>query len=133
MVSQSRSILLYEQVRALDPDIDRQAKIRYSLNGQFAQDGTFMINEAGDIFLTRGLDRDPPRGRPIWNFNVLAHDEPDSGWSLTGYAEVRVMPRDINDNAPVFDRNRLEGRVFEHSRAGTFDWFDWLLLLMGCI
>ena len=107
------------QVRALDPDIDRRSNIRYSLNGQFAQDGTFIINEnSGEIYLTRALDRDPPRGRPIWNFNVLAHDEPDSGWSLTGYAEVRVMPRDINDNAPVFDENRREGRVPEHSRAG---------------
>jgi len=65
------------------------------------------------------LDRDLPGGRAVWNFNVLAHDEVN-GYrsSLTGYAEVRVIPRDINDNAPVFDQNRLVGRVPEHSRAG---------------
>jgi len=65
------------------------------------------------------LDRDPTGGRAVWNFNVLAHDEVN-GYrsSLTGYAEVRVIPRDINDNAPVFDKNRLVGRVPEHSRAG---------------
>lgn len=77
--------------------------------------------------MTRALDRDSPRGRPVWNFNVLAHDEAGgrgpsgSGQpSLTGYSEVRVMPRDVNDNAPVFDKNRLIGRVLEHSRAGKF-------------
>ena len=67
------------------------------------------------------LDRDQSRGRPVWNFNVLAHDEPDMFQpSLTGYAEVRVMPKDINDNAPVFDRNRLVGKIPEHSRAGMY-------------
>jgi len=110
------------QVRAVDPDTDRDSNIRYSLSGQFATDGTFRINRAtGEIFLTRSLDRDHPRGRPVWNFNVLAHDEVGSGQpSLTGYAEVRVMPRDINDNSPVFDRNRLVGKVAEHSNAGEW-------------
>jgi len=116
------------QVRATDPDIDRNSHIRYSLMGQFADDGTFVVNEhTGEIFATKALDRDPPVGRAVWNFNVLAHDEVN-GYrsSLTGYAEVRVIPRDtsrviprdINDNAPVFDQNRLVGRVPEHSRAG---------------
>ena len=74
--------------------------------------------------MTRPLDRDLPRGRPVWNFNVLAHDEAVGGVggpgqpSLTGYAEVRVVLRDVNDNAPVFDRRRLVGKVAEHSRAG---------------
>ena len=107
-------------MRATDPDVDRNSQIRYSLMGQFADDGTFVINEhTGEIFATKSLDRDPPGGRAVWNFNVLAHDELDGyRTSLTGYAEVRVIPRDINDNAPVFDQNRLVGRVPEHSRAG---------------
>jgi Cadherin domain len=114
------------QVRATDPDVDRRSAIRYAVTGQFADDGTFIIDaHTGEIFVTRGLDRDAPRGRPVWNFNVLAHDEAGNNGllgsnqpSLAGYAEVRVMPRDINDNPPVFDRNRLVGRVPEHSRAG---------------
>jgi len=108
------------QVRATDPDVDRKSHIRYSLTGQFADDGTFIINEhTGEISLTRSLDRDQSRGRPVWNFNVLAHDEPDAFQpSLTGYAEVRVRPKDINDNAPIFDRNRLVGHIPEHTRAG---------------
>jgi hypothetical protein len=112
------------QVRATDPDVDRGSHIRYGLTGQFADDGTFIVNEhTGEIYLTRSLDRDQSRGRPVWNFNVLAHDEPDAFQpSLTGYAEVRVIPKDINDNAPVFDRNRLVGHIPEHSRSG-----EWLL------
>ena len=75
-----------------------------------------------EVYVTRPLDRDLPRGRPVWNFNVLAHDEPAGpaadGGSLSGYAEVRVVLRDVNDNAPVFDRHRLTGSVTEHSPAG---------------
>ena len=109
-------------MRAEDPDVDRQSNIRYGLTGQFSVSGYFKINEiTGDIYVTRKLDRDKPHGRGVWNFNVLAHDEPGSGQSLTGYAVVQVRPRDINDNAPVFDTNRLEGSVREHSRAGKHE------------
>lgn len=108
------------EVRATDADVDRNSIIRYSLSGQFADDGTFYINDhTGEIYLTRSLDRDHLHGRLVWNFNVLAHDEVDQpGSSLIGFAEVRILPRDINDNAPVFDRNRLIGKIPEHSRAG---------------
>ena len=105
--------------------MDRKSRVRYAVTGQFADDGTFIINpHTGEVFVTRALDRDAPRGRPVWNFNVLAHDEAVDGVggsvqpSLTGYAEVRVVLRDINDNPPVFDRSRLVGKVAEHSRAG---------------
>ena len=123
-------LLCCVQVRATDPDIARHSSIKYSLTGQFAEDGTFIIQDhTGEIYVTRSLDRDYPRGRPVWNFNVLAHDEVGTNApSLTGYAEVRVMPHDINDNAPFFDRNRLEGSVPENSRASklicSFSWQD---------
>ena len=106
-------------MKAIDPDTDRDSNIRYSLTGQFHADGTFTIDPyTGAIYLNRPLDRDPPKGREVWNFNILAHDEPGTDSSLTGYAEVRVMPKDINDNAPVFDRNRMKGKIKEHSVAG---------------
>ena len=56
---------------------------------------------------------------------MLAHDEAVSAVSgpvqpsLSGYAEVRVVLRDVNDNAPVFNRSRLVGKVAEHSSAGN--------------
>ena len=122
------------QVRAEDPDTARHSAIRYSLTGQFADQGYFTINEvSGDIFVTKKLDRDKPNGRSVWNFNVLAHDEPGSGQSLTGYAIVRANPKDINDNAPIFDRNRLTGRVHEHTDGGmiqlSWSWNHFLMLI----
>ncbi len=106
-------------MNAEDPDINRRSNIRYGLTGQFYNEGYFTINEiTGDVYITKRLDRDKPNGRAMWSFNVLAHDEPGSGQSLTGYAVVKVKPKDINDNAPRFDTNRLEGKVPEHSRAG---------------
>ena len=108
------------------------------MTGQFADDGTFVVNShTGEVHVTRALDRDMPRGRPVWNFNVLAHDEAVSGVgesvqpSLTGYAEVRVVLRDVNDNAPLFDRSRLVGKVAEHSRAGkTPQYYSWHVFLL---
>jgi len=107
--------------------VNRKSRVRYAVTGQFADDGTFIIRaHTGEVYVTRALDRDMPRGRPVWNFNVLAHDEAVDGVdgtvqpSLTGYAEVRVVLQDVNDNAPVFDRSRLVGKVTEHSRAGKF-------------
>jgi len=58
--------------------MDRNSHIRYGLTGQFADDGTFIVNEhTGEIYVTKALDRDLPGGRQVWNFNVLAHDETD--------------------------------------------------------
>jgi len=128
------------QVRATDPDLDRRSPVRYAVTGQFADDGTFIINaHTGEVRVTRALDRDLPRGRPVWNFNVLAHDEAVRGAagpvqpSLTGYAEVRVVLRDVNDNAPVFDRSRLVGKVAEHSRAGKSPILYVLYLSFGTV
>ena len=105
---------------ATDPDDNRKSNIRYRLTGQFAKDGTFDIDPiTGQIYLKKKLDRDEPNGRPVWNFNVLATDEPMSPKALTGYAEVRIYPKDINDNAPIFDQPRLKGEVNENSAPGN--------------
>ena len=110
----------FEQVHAEDPDINRRSNLKYGLTGQFYNEGYFTINEiTGDVYITKKLDRDKPNGRAMWSFNVLAYDEPGSGQSLTGYAVVKVRPKDINDNSPKFDANRLRGKVPEHSRAGN--------------
>ena len=54
----------------------------------------------------------------MYQFNVIAEDEPDTPGSLFGYAYVKVLPEDINDNSPVFDSRELVGSVAEHSPAG---------------
>uniref|UniRef100_A0A3Q2XV01 Cadherin domain-containing protein n=1 Tax=Hippocampus comes TaxID=109280 RepID=A0A3Q2XV01_HIPCM len=108
-------------VSATDPDQDAdQTALRYSLHGQGAG-GEFTINErTGSIYAQRRLDREE---RPAWRFLVLATDEGGSG--LTGFADVLLEVRDINDNAPFFPCPALEvdgcfvGQVPENSPADT--------------
>ena len=52
----------------------------------------FEIDEkSGEIKVKVPLDRDPPNGRPIWSFNVLATDNGGKN-GLDGYAGVPGSP-----------------------------------------
>uniref|UniRef100_A0A3P9H2T4 Si:dkey-22o22.2 n=1 Tax=Oryzias latipes TaxID=8090 RepID=A0A3P9H2T4_ORYLA len=109
------------EVSATDPDQEAdQTALRYSLHGQGAG-GEFTIDEhTGRIYAQRRLDREE---RPAWRFLVLATDEGGAG--LTGFADVLLEVRDINDNAPFFPCPALEidgcfvGQVAENSPADT--------------
>uniref|UniRef100_A0A8C6T609 Si:dkey-22o22.2 n=1 Tax=Neogobius melanostomus TaxID=47308 RepID=A0A8C6T609_9GOBI len=113
--------LLILQVSAVDPDLDSdQSLLRYSLHGQ-GSGGDFSIDSrSGAIHALRRLDREE---RPLWRFLVLATDEGGAG--LTGFADVVLEVKDINDNAPFFPCSDLEtdgcfvGRVAENSPADT--------------
>lgn len=106
---------------ATDPDQEAdQTALRYSLHGQGAG-GEFTIDEhTGRIYAQRHLDREE---RPAWRFLVLATDE--GGMGLTGFADVLLEVRDINDNSPFFPCSALEvdgcfiGQVPENSPADT--------------
>ena len=68
----------------------------------------FEIDEkSGEIKVKVPLDRDPPNGRPVWSFNVLATDNGGKN-GLDGYAEVQV---NCNKNRGVH-KMRLPGRHF---------------------
>ncbi|MEQ2210376.1 hypothetical protein XENOCAPTIV_012583 [Xenoophorus captivus] len=109
------------EVSATDPDQEAdQTALRYSLHGQGAG-GEFTIDEhTGRIYAQRRLDREE---RPAWRFLVLATDE--GGMGLTGFADVLLEVRDINDNSPFFPCPALEvdgcfiGQVPENSPADT--------------
>ncbi|XP_031175500.2 neural-cadherin [Sander lucioperca] len=109
------------EVSATDPDQDAdQTALRYSLHGQGAG-GEFTIDEhTGRIHAQRRLDREE---RPAWRFLVLATDEGGAG--LTGFADVLLEVRDVNDNAPFFPCPAMEvdgcfvGQVPENSPADT--------------
>uniref|UniRef100_A0A3B4WJW5 Si:dkey-22o22.2 n=1 Tax=Seriola lalandi dorsalis TaxID=1841481 RepID=A0A3B4WJW5_SERLL len=109
------------EVSATDPDQEAdQTAVRYSLHGQGAG-GEFTIDErTGRIYAQRRLDREE---RPAWRFLVLATDEGGAG--LTGFADVLLEVRDVNDNAPFFPCPALEvdgcfvGQVPENSPADT--------------
>ncbi|NXQ88043.1 CADN protein, partial [Nyctibius grandis] len=90
--------LLVLKVSATDPDqVADQNAIKYSLHGQGAG-SEFSINEnTGEISANKRLDREK---RSTWRFLVLATDE--SGEGLTGFADVIIEVRDVNDNAPLF-------------------------------
>ncbi|XP_060579771.1 LOW QUALITY PROTEIN: neural-cadherin-like [Ruditapes philippinarum] len=108
------------QVSATDKDVSRQSNFRFFITGDGTEpaDPVFTIEpDTGKIFLRKKLDRDQPHGRDVYQFNVRAEDEPDTPASLSGYAYVKVLPLDINDNAPVFREGDLKGSVQEHSKA----------------
>uniref|UniRef100_H3D609 Si:dkey-22o22.2 n=1 Tax=Tetraodon nigroviridis TaxID=99883 RepID=H3D609_TETNG len=113
--------VLILQVSATDPDQEAdQGALRYSLHGQGAG-GEFTVDQrSGSIYAHRRLDREE---RPTWRFLVLATDEGGAG--LTGFADVLLEVRDVNDNAPFFPCPALQaegcfvGRVAENSPADT--------------
>ncbi|KAF5905708.1 neural-cadherin-like [Clarias magur] len=106
------------EVSATDPDQEAdQSAVRYSLHGQGAG-SEFTIEElTGKIYAQKRLDREE---RSAWRFLVLATDE--NGDGLTGFADVWVEVRDINDNAPQFlcaSEGCFMGHVPENSPADT--------------
>ncbi|XP_071091775.1 neural-cadherin-like isoform X1 [Haliotis cracherodii] len=116
------------QVNATDADIDRPTQIRYSLLGfgTSPPNKYFEIEpDTGRLYLLTSLDRDLPSGRPNYQFNIRAQDEPDPSPGSAdldrpqiGFASVQVKPIDINDNKPIFI-SKLEGSVMEHSARGS--------------
>ncbi|XP_062393955.1 neural-cadherin [Sardina pilchardus] len=110
--------ILALQVSATDPDQEAdQSALRYSLHGQGAG-SEFTIEElTGRIYVQKRLDREE---RSAWRFLVLATDE--NGAGLTGFADVLLEVRDINDNAPAFlcsSDSCFVGSVPENSPADT--------------
>ncbi|XP_064248017.1 neural-cadherin-like isoform X2 [Passer domesticus] len=110
--------VLVLKVSAMDPDqaADQNA-ISYSLHGQGAS-SEFSIDEStGEISAHRRLDREK---RSTWRFLVLATDE--GGEGLTGFADVIIEVRDVNDNAPLFlcvSDGCFTGHIPENSPADT--------------
>lgn len=111
-------MLVIVQVSATDPDQEAdQSAVRYSLHGQGAGSEFVIEQLTGRIYAQKRLDREE---RSAWRFLVLATDE--NGDGLTGFADVLVEVRDINDNAPQFlcaSEGCFVGHVLENSPADT--------------
>ncbi|XP_056378995.1 neural-cadherin-like [Hyla sarda] len=90
--------VLVLQVSATDPDYEAdQSALRYTLHGQGAS-SEFVIDQLnGKIYMHKTLDREQ---RSTWRFLVLATDE--NGEGLTGFADVIIDIKDVNDNPPMF-------------------------------
>ncbi|XP_072324160.1 neural-cadherin isoform X1 [Scyliorhinus torazame] len=106
------------QVSATDPDQEAdQNALRYSLHGQGANSEFTIDEHTGRIYARKKLDREE---RSIWRFLVLATDE--NGEGLTGFSDVIVEVRDMNDNLPLFlcaSDGCFIGHVPENSPADT--------------
>lgn len=90
-------------------------QIVYSLEGQGVGEFFDIDRLTGEIRVLKSLDRDPPTGIPKWEFVVCAVD--DNGNGLVSYANVKVILKDINDHAPIFQEN-LVGYVDEDLEPG---------------
>ncbi|KAM4601120.1 neural-cadherin [Polymixia lowei] len=109
------------EVSATDPDQEAdQTALRYSLHGQGAGSEFTIDERTGRVYAQRRLDREE---RPAWRFLVLATDEGGAG--LTGFADVLLEVRDVNDNPPFFPcaapdaSGCFVGHVPENSPADT--------------
>ncbi|XP_074841792.1 neural-cadherin-like [Carettochelys insculpta] len=106
------------KVSATDPDQEADGSaLHYSLHGHGAN-SEFCINEyTGEIYANKKLDREK---QSSWHFLVLATDE--NGEGLTGFADVVIEVKDVNDNPPLFlcmSEGCFMGRVPEDSPVGT--------------
>ncbi|NWX92829.1 CADN protein, partial [Nothoprocta pentlandii] len=106
------------KVSAEDPDQEADQKaIIYSLHGQGAGSEFSIDENTGEISANTRLDREK---RSTWHFLVLATDE--GGEGLTGFADVIIEVRDVNDNPPLFlcvSDGCFTGYVPEGSPADT--------------
>ncbi|XP_072278551.1 neural-cadherin-like [Pyxicephalus adspersus] len=104
------------QVSANDPDQNEQGGLKYSLHGSGAETVFTITEKTGQIFALQTLDREE---HAVWRFVVLATD--DDGDGLTGFTDVIIYVKDINDNAPQFlcTFNICNASVIEHSPPST--------------
>ena len=101
-------ILYLQKVSAADEDKGQRTRMEYEILGDVVDEMFEIELNSGIIHLNQPLDRDPPEGRPSWQFYVIAHDNDGSGNTLDGSCLVIVHLRDINDNTPIFERVRMD-------------------------
>ncbi|XP_022688346.1 putative neural-cadherin 2 [Varroa jacobsoni] len=78
----------------------------------------FSINTTtGEVFVLRSLDRDFPEGQAEYSFTVYAEDA--RSHERLGSANVYVILKDLNDNAPFFPQSVYYGNVSENAPRGT--------------
>src|SRR5690606_23617987 len=94
------------RVLAQDLDSGRNAKISYSILGPYANDAFYIDEQTGVIYARREFDREE---EAEIQFSVQATDGGTP--QLSSSCSVRVAIRDINDNAPTFEKQLYEVRV----------------------
>ncbi|XP_012590543.1 PREDICTED: cadherin EGF LAG seven-pass G-type receptor 1, partial [Condylura cristata] len=104
------------QVSASDRDAGPNGRLLYTFRGGDDGDGDFYIEPTSGVIRTRRrLDREHVAA---YTLRALAVDR-GSPAPLSASVEVQVAVLDINDNAPVFERDELELWVQENSPVGS--------------
>lgn len=119
------------QVRALDRDEGKHARVYYYLLSGSEQ-GAFTLDKSdGSLYTNRSFDREQ---RAEYDLYILANNDPD--FYLTNedrdnlteeqvthdgsIAKVKVYIRDVNDNAPTFERDVYYTAVNAMTKVNNF-------------
>lgn len=103
------------QISASDRDSGSNGRVSYTFQGGDDGDGDFSIEPYSGIIRTaRKLDRE---NVPVYNLKVYAVDKGVP--PLKAAVPVHVVVQDINDNAPVFEKDELFIDVEENSPVGS--------------
>ncbi|XP_035281502.1 cadherin EGF LAG seven-pass G-type receptor 1-like isoform X1 [Anguilla anguilla] len=103
------------QISASDRDSGSNGRVSYTFQGGDDGDGDFSIEPYSGIIRTaRKLDRE---NVPVYNLRAFAVDRGVP--PLKAGVDIQVTVLDINDNAPVFEKDELYIFVEENSPVGS--------------
>ncbi|XP_060885601.1 cadherin EGF LAG seven-pass G-type receptor 1 isoform X2 [Labrus mixtus] len=103
------------QISASDRDSGSNGRLSYTFQGGDDGEGDFFIEPYSGIIRTaRKLDRE---NVPVYNLKAYAVDRGVP--PLKAAVPIHVVVQDINDNAPVFERDELFVDVKENSQVGS--------------
>uniref|UniRef100_H3CYQ7 Cadherin EGF LAG seven-pass G-type receptor 1 n=1 Tax=Tetraodon nigroviridis TaxID=99883 RepID=H3CYQ7_TETNG len=103
------------QISASDRDSSTNGRVSYTFQGGDDGEGDFIIETySGIIRIARKLDRE---NVPVYNLKAFAVDRGVP--PLKAAVPIHVVVQDINDNAPVFEKDVLFIDVEENSPVGS--------------
>uniref|UniRef100_A0A673CBC2 Cadherin EGF LAG seven-pass G-type receptor 1a n=1 Tax=Sphaeramia orbicularis TaxID=375764 RepID=A0A673CBC2_9TELE len=103
------------QISASDRDSGSNGRLSYTFQGGDDGEGDFVIEPYSGIVRTaRKLDRE---NVPVYNLKAFAVDRGVP--PLKTGVSIHVVVQDINDNAPVFEKDELFIKVDENSPVGS--------------
>ncbi|XP_046355288.2 cadherin EGF LAG seven-pass G-type receptor 1-like isoform X1 [Haliotis rufescens] len=103
-----------QQVQAHDRDSGENARLTYSIVDGPANMPLVIDDKTGWIKTSASIDREIAAS---YDFHVLAKDHGDPPKMAS--AQVTILVRDINDNAPAFTPKMYQAAVSEEARIGT--------------
>nr|BAD91055.1 Af2-cadherin [Artemia franciscana] len=106
------------KVHATDADKGVNGQVKYSIVQQPNQKGTkFTVDEeTGEVYTNKVFDREGDDGKFV-SVTVKATDQGDP--SLEGVCSFTVEITDVNDNPPLFDRQKYVENVKQDTTIGT--------------